>query len=531
MSILVPSTAKYEIARSIYRDIINGNDNFFIFAGKTIKWDTLDIVPTVIDDTRKSLAEIHKNILFVNKVASGLNDVVFMIRRVDWESGTPYVQYKDNENLEGENFYIVTDQFRIYKCLSNNNGAASTVKPTSTSVVDSSISQLSDGYIWAFLYEIPVIDRERFMTTEFIPVRHVSDNMIFDVNGTVNKIEIIDGGFDYQSPTVVLEGDGTGAAAYIDPDDIDINGTVQKVTITEGAGGSGYSFCNIKLVDDLGQGFKGTVVLQNETENITNQDVVKNTIPGAIYKVDIVTAGSGYSIAPVVTVVGDGTGAKINVTIDNTGAINNVIVSSPGENYSYARIELNGGTPDVPAELSANVGPQGGHGNNVVRELFADTLCICSSLSEQNTDLFVGNDVRQLGLLKNINKYDSIELFTKNTGTASSIIEVVEEDYNKFTEDDEVRSSNGGKYIVAAKVYDSIDDTYFVYLSYTEGSQLLSTLSKFDNLTNYAANIPCISVTLPEVDKTSGSVMYVNNLSPITRSSEQVETVKLFLNF
>jgi len=39
------------------------------------------------------------------------------------------------------------------------------------------------------------------------------------------------------------------------------------------------------------------------------------------------------------------------------------------------------------------------------------------------------------------------------------------------------------------------------------------------------------SVTNPEIDVTSGDVVYIENRSPVTRASDQVETIKAFINF
>ena len=55
------------------------------------------------------------------------------------------------QRLENTDSCVMTDEFYVYQCLHNNNGAASTVKPTGTSP---NPFKTSDGYIWKLLYTL-----------------------------------------------------------------------------------------------------------------------------------------------------------------------------------------------------------------------------------------------------------------------------------------------------------------------------------------------------------------------------------------
>jgi hypothetical protein len=63
------------------------------------------------------------------------------------------------QKLENAVFYVVTDEYNVYQCLDNDNNTPSTVKPTGTTV---DAIQTSDGYIWKFLYTIPIALRNKF---------------------------------------------------------------------------------------------------------------------------------------------------------------------------------------------------------------------------------------------------------------------------------------------------------------------------------------------------------------------------------
>ena len=109
--------------------------------------------------------------LFVKKI--GAADTVLLTKRYDWVTGTVYDQYDDSysstyqsnsgaTNLADANFYVVTDDFNVYKCLDNNNNGTSTVEPTATGT---ETFELSDGYVWKFMYQIGAADRTKFLSS------------------------------------------------------------------------------------------------------------------------------------------------------------------------------------------------------------------------------------------------------------------------------------------------------------------------------------------------------------------------------
>lgn len=797
MATLIPAVTRHEVARSIYRDIISGRDNFFVFAGKS--FDT----PGLPADTRNFLADVHKNILLLKKIVPGPNDVVYMIRRIDWTAGTEYVEYEDDVNLDGQDFYVMTDEYKIYKCLNNNNGAPSIEKPTSTDPAASATVKLNDNYIWKFMYQVPVLDRIKFLTSEYIPVRNVSDGVNFDVNGVIDSVHINNAGSGYITPYLVIQGDGSSpksiifnasssvdvtnsyinfightfetgdqvlynAGGGIEPSGLSNNfvyyvikidannlrlatslanaelGTYVSITsigsgsahklsstgttatvATNSAGaitninitnslrgytharalmydahttpadnslnylgtittsqndetviGTGTKFKrqliagrtlvdldgdilgviandsvtiskniifdgttavsvinntitynnhpfedddqviynsnggteipglingetyyvhkvdndNIKLATSFsnldsniyvsltapgigpihkltaksgslssqthlelesfppkiitnqsytafsGGGFEGTVILEAETANPINQEVVNQTIHGAIYKVDIDNPGAGYTVATV-SVHGDGEGAQFKIDPSQIvgGQIQGVTIPSPGQNYNYIRLEVNG-INTTKAILTAHVGPQGGHGANIAKELYARTICISTVLDTDNPDLFQGNDYRQVGIIKNPKLYNDIQdvdvgYFNSVTGTSSFIITVPSSQYEKYNIDNEIQTTDGGTYKVVAKLYDEKDRGYKVYLLYLEGDETFTNASLLSNITTGDSDLSCSKVQEPEFDKNTGTIIYVNNVSPVTRNYEQAETIKLFLNF
>ena len=85
---------------------------------------------------------------------------MLLARRIDWTTGTVYDQYDDGltttttansgaTTLSAANFYVLTDEFNVYKCMNNNANGQSTVKPTGTGT---EIFETSDKYKWKFMF-------------------------------------------------------------------------------------------------------------------------------------------------------------------------------------------------------------------------------------------------------------------------------------------------------------------------------------------------------------------------------------------
>lgn len=192
---------------------------YFTF-GKVEPWSETDTPPqatTSVDDFNL----VWKNMIGAKQLQG--NDVRLGIRRNDWVSGQSYFAYDDcscsmNMNDSSIKFYVVTDEWNVYKCISNNNNSISTAKPTgiNTELLENTI----DNYVWKYMYTLTDEEKLRFVTSEYIPVKtltedngslqwHVQQNA---VAGSIESIKILDGGSGYTSvPDVTIVGDGTGA--------------------------------------------------------------------------------------------------------------------------------------------------------------------------------------------------------------------------------------------------------------------------------------------------------------------------------
>ena len=98
--------------------------------GKSNNWPNEPIATTAIETIQDKHYQLWKDAVGAKKINTG--DVSHVIERVDWTINTIYPMYKEtNQKLYTQDFYVLTDQMNVYKCLYNNKGAQSTVKPTS----------------------------------------------------------------------------------------------------------------------------------------------------------------------------------------------------------------------------------------------------------------------------------------------------------------------------------------------------------------------------------------------------------------
>lgn len=491
----------------------NPSDYYYVFLGRTSAWTNDASAPTPTD-TRETDAQTRRDIMAVKRVQP--NDTALMIERVNWVTGTIYSAYDSDVVLQSlaNDFYVMNSAYRIYKCVYSP-GTASTVQPTSTAVGPQT---LADGYKWQFLYEVPVGDRAKFLTNDYIPVRFTATSSAFDHNGVVASVTIQSAGSGYVSaPSVAILGDGVGATATATI----AAGGVNSITITNG--GEGYSYALISFSGGGGSGASAIVNLEtSDVPNPLNIDVAANAVVknGSIDFVNVVSGGTGYSGATIINVAGDGTGFAATATV-SSGVITAVTVTNPGSGYTYATL-----TPTVGsnAALQAVISPQGGHGSDVPKELLANVVGIVVSIEDVAADFFLNNNFRQFGLVKNLKQYESGTLFTSNTGNAAYVVTVPSG--TPYTIDDILTTAAGGRFIVTYK-----SGTTLHLLPIIDDINLAAGSVVANETTPSGTTLTLTTVTAPEIDSHTGDIVYVQNITPVTRQSEQVEKIKLYFSF
>ena len=223
-------------------------NNYYMFLGKVSAWDTEPVaeVPTT---TFEQDDVVHwADMLGGEKIPA--TAVTHVVRRYDWETGVIFDQYDDQDTaLFTKQFYVLTDELNVYKCIDKNNGAVSTVKPTGTAT---SILDTADGYRWKFLYTSSGVETTKFLIPAWMPIKFWTANDGSDqwlvqqaaVAGKFERAEVTAGGSGYTAATVAITGDGAGATA----DAVVVAGEVTEVNVTNA--GSGYTFYDLVISGD-----------------------------------------------------------------------------------------------------------------------------------------------------------------------------------------------------------------------------------------------------------------------------------------
>ena len=219
MTAVVTSPFHTSVANSIYEEIQNRGAIYHYFVGQILEWDD-ETNPPLPNASPVYENSVRNSIVQTKQIQ--INDVIKVVARVDWEAQTVYDMYDDTytqdnlsssgaSSLKESRFYVITQDFNVYKCIYNNGGAPSTVEPSGTSA---NYLETSDGYVWKFLAFIPLGLRNKFLTSAFMPITRSIKNRYYS-EGTITGYNILDGGQDYDpnETYALVTGDGSGPYA------------------------------------------------------------------------------------------------------------------------------------------------------------------------------------------------------------------------------------------------------------------------------------------------------------------------------
>lgn len=411
---LVTKKFNIENARFFVESLTNNEASYHMFAGRHIPYVPDDSVILVPDDSvQLSTIDIYNNMIFGKRIRS--SDVIHMIPRYDWASGTIYDMYDHTDgNLFTKQFYAVVADgtiHNVYKCLNNNNRAASTVQPSGYDLTPH--YSPVDGYTWKYMYTIDSSTYNKFITTNYVPVVANNAVIVGAVPGTIEHISVVDGGMGYNNYFI----------SEFRAIDIRIGGSNVTYGINEAASSQNdyYQGCVIKMTS-------GAAV--NEHKVITSYVIAngQKTITLDSAFTHNPQATDTFEIYPYVYVFGDGneTGqcaARAIINPNNSNTVSSVEILDPGKGYRAAVAAIN--IMQIvnvthPAVLRPIISPTGGHGSKPLYELGANRVGV--SISFNNTEngfIPVVNDFRTIGIIKDV-EFDNVTIQLDLTNTKGS---------------------------------------------------------------------------------------------------------------
>ena len=138
------------------------NTKLYLSFGKAQPWSN-DASPPAANTCVGTINEIWDNMIGGKRILG--NDISHVIPRYNWVANTVYTAYDHlTTNLyDGNtNFYVLTSDWNVYKCIANNYGAVSTIEPTSLN--PATVTRQSDGYAWKYMYTVS--DSENYVSQQ-----------------------------------------------------------------------------------------------------------------------------------------------------------------------------------------------------------------------------------------------------------------------------------------------------------------------------------------------------------------------------
>jgi len=462
-------------------DVADSNNSIYVAIGKSDAWSNsistlTDSTPTVPSDHTDAVNEAYQQIIGMKRIQS--TDVSHVVTRHDYADGDGSVKAWDSNdsNIYNEKFYVVTSEFKVYKCLKKGPGNTS-VQPVHTGV--NPVTDNTDGYTWKYMYTITTADSEKFLTKEFMPVKTL--------------------------PMTVSSGTAATTLATTNVDYPQQNSQVLSYNSTSAAG---------------------------------------------IERIEVTAGGSGYTSAPTVVITGDGTTNAVATATVAGGAVTAINVTTKGKGFTIANISFTGGGGS-DAAARAVIATPAGHGTDPVKELGAFFIALNSQLdSAENGDLTVGNDFRQISIIKNpFKRADNTDSGHTNetNGAVTNIVATAPTlkglkylqmasgaSFTGFAVDQVINGGTSNAKAYLAEI-DTTNERLYYYQNNKTGFKAFTdsgeTITGSNPSGGSASSKSSNAVQNSEFVEGSGQMIFLENRAPISRTSSQIEDIKCIIEF
>lgn len=241
------------------------NKRSYVYAvlGKQTPWNVgTETVPTPGQSIR-NLNAYYDNAIVAKRITQ--ENASFVVPRVNWSSNTLYTFAACGVCPAGTPFYILNSKDQVFKCLWNNGGTNSNTEPQlsiSSTSLEEPFLETPDGYKWKYMYTLTSLQKQKFLTEQYMPVVYNRFVRASAVNRSIDIVRITNTGNNYVNGSVQdiirVDGDGTGAILKANV----VDGRVSDIIIQDR--GSDYTKANLVFSDvsgGIGVGASAEVVL------------------------------------------------------------------------------------------------------------------------------------------------------------------------------------------------------------------------------------------------------------------------------
>jgi len=464
----------------------------------TYRYATEDAPPAPIDNQIEKAA-VYDDIIAAKRITSTFARLV--APRYNWSLSTnpKFDMYRPNYSptpggggaigvqtalgssaLSGSKYYVMNSNYEVFKCLyngqtpANPTGINATYEPKTSptagqgTYANGLFTESATGYIWKYMYTLSTADVIAFLSSDFLPMGTYAGPAAVD--GAVHIAVIKDGGANMPTSGTVyvpVDGDGTGA--------------IVKITTSAG---------------------------------------------GAISSAEMYAAGTGYTYGNVRLVNG-------NIYTD-TGLTNAATIAA-----------------NATGAVEVIMSPEGGHGADLAAEFFAKRVMtnIRLTYAEGSGDFPVDNDFRRIGIIQDPYNYGTTTVASASTLRGTAALKLTGS--GDYTIDEEISQTvSGGTAKGRVVSWDSTNGILKYFQSpdlHTHNGKVLAFDHATNNVTgatsstarpidgNQDTALADISFTdgkaNPEIAPNSGDIVYIENRRQITRAADQIEDIKLVIEF
>ena len=464
----------------------------------TYRYATEDAPPAPIDNQIEKAA-VYDDIVAAKRITSTFARLV--APRYNWSLSTnpKFDMYRPNYSptpggggaigvqtalgssaLSGSKYYVMNSNYEVFKCLyngqtpANPTGINATYEPKTSptagqgTYANGLFTESATGYIWKYMYTLSTADVIAFLSSDFLPMGTYAGPAAVD--GAIHIAVIKDGGANMPTNGTVyvpVDGDGTNAIVKITTS---AGGAISSAEMY--AAGTGYTYGNVRLVN------------------------------GNIY--------TDTALSNAATIAANATGA-----------------------------------------IEVIMSPEGGHGADLAAEFFAKRVMtnIRLTYAEGSGDFPVDNDFRRIGIIQDPYNYGTTTVASASTLRGTAALKLTGS--GDYTIDEEITQTvSGGTAKGRVVSWDSTNGILKYFQSpdlHTHNGKVLAFDHATNNVTgatsstarpidgNQDTALADISFTdgkaNPEIAPNSGDIVYIENRRQITRAADQIEDIKLVIEF
>ena len=220
MSSLITKNFKVLLAKQLY-NLLDLTANSYLpttrrsymyaFIGKQLPWNAGTEVPVTPTETDSVINDYYRYGILAKQLS--YTNASLVVDRNNWTANTKYNTYEANTN-----FYVLNSKDQVFKCLANNASANSTSEPAlslSTTSLEEPYVLTADGYKWKYLYTVSSVQKQKFLTEDWMPVVNNKFVTAAAVEGGIDIVTITNSGNNYTNGAlqniITIDGDGTSA--------------------------------------------------------------------------------------------------------------------------------------------------------------------------------------------------------------------------------------------------------------------------------------------------------------------------------